>query len=70
MADAVAERNAALFERAQALDGLSERLRKVLDHIPIGIILLNESSRRDVQPSGTNAVANPGWEARFLSFGP
>ena len=44
MADAVAERNTALFERAQVLDGLSERLQKVLDHIPIGIILLNESS--------------------------
>ena len=44
MADAVAERNAALSERAQALDDLSERLQKVLDNIPIGIILLNHST--------------------------
>ena len=65
MADAVAERNAALFDRAQALDGLSERLRKVLDHIPIGIILLNESSVEMCNP-----VAQTQWKIQPGSLVP
>ena len=62
MADAVAERNAALSERAQALDDLSERLQKVLDNIPIGIILLHESSVEMCNP-----VAKEQWNIQAHS---
>lgn len=56
MADAVEERNAKLSERAQALDELSERLQKVLDSVPIGIILVHNQ-----QIQMANPVAHQQW---------
>lgn len=52
MADAVAERNTELSERAMALDELSERLQKVLNTIPIGILLVRDQTIEMVNPVG------------------
>jgi signal transduction histidine kinase len=54
MADAVAERNTELSERAKALDELSERLQKVLNTIPIGILLVRDQTIEMVNPVGKN----------------
>ena len=50
MAEAVAERDRRLKERAEALDRLSERLRRVLDTNPSGLVVVDQ---------GAVGMANP-----------
>lgn len=56
MSAAVAERDAHLSNRARALDALSERLRKVLDTISAGLLLVEEG-----QISMANPAAGALW---------
>ena len=56
MAEAVAERDQRLKDRAAALDRLSERLRRVLDTNPAGLVVVDE---------GRVAMTNPAAEGMW-----
>ncbi len=53
MAEAVAERDRRLVERAEALDALSLRLRQVLDTIRAGLVVVEDEHAETTNPAAT-----------------
>jgi len=55
MVDAVEERDRRLSERAEALDRLSLRLRRILDTIHAGLVVVEEERASTVNPAATES---------------